>query len=136
MKPAVLCLLLLAGCLDHLNQYNYRAYRLTWTCLSPGGCERAEQVALIDRVEIVNGSDLVDFLITREPRFRERAQMVPSDALPADCSWLYSFTLFASELEPSVFCRTSGGLELELSIPDRDPATQSEWFVEGEEIDP
>jgi hypothetical protein len=135
MKPAVLCLLLLSACeLEALR--NYRVYKLTWTCLSPDGCERTEQVALVDRAEIINGDVSVMFKSTRDENFRSYGQMVPSDALPVECSWLYGFYLFGVEIEPSRFCRTSGRIEMNLSILNRDPATESEWLVEGRETDP
>lgn len=136
MKPAVLCLLLLSACSDPFGVRNYRTYKLTWTCVSPTGCERADLVALIDRARIVNGDELVEFQSSHDEYFRQVAQMVPSDALPADCFWLYGAAFFALELEPGMFCRTSGEFDLELSIPDRDPATASEWLVHGREIDP
>jgi hypothetical protein len=133
MKPAVLCLLLLSAC---TVAENYRTYALTWSCLSIEGCERTEQVMLIDRAEIINGDDIVQFTSTRDGYFLDFAQMVPSDTLPAECSWLYDFSLFAIEAEPSRFCRTSGGFELELLLPNQDSATYSKWFIEGREIDP
>lgn len=136
MRPAVVCLLLLSACSDLLTEYNYRAYRLSWTCLSAGGCERAEQVELMDRVHIIKGDDLVEFLSSRDKDFSEISQMVVSDSLPPGCSWLHGFSFGAEELEPSRLCRTPGGFELELSIPNRDGATLSEWFVEAREIDP
>lgn len=136
MKPAVLCLLLLSACSDFIDGRNYRAYKLTWTCVSPEGCERTEQVVLIDRAHIVNGSELVAFLSSRDDTFRDAAQMVPSDELPAGCFWLYDVSFFVLDLEPSRFCRTSGAFELELSIPDRDPPTASKWLVNGREFDP
>lgn len=132
MKPAVLCLLLLSACEIEAAR-NYREYKLTWTCLSPGGCERAHQVILIERAEIINGSDFITFLNKGEMYFGQTAQMVPSDELPAGCFWLYALTLFTHDLGPSMFCRTSRGFELEIAIPDRDLATQSEWLVEGKE---
>jgi hypothetical protein len=137
MKSAVVCLLLLlSACSNLTTDPQYDAYRLTWRCLSPEGCERAEQVELIDRAEIDFGSDLIEFLSSRDEFFSELAQMVMSDLLPAGCSWLHGFSLSAEELEPSQLCRTPGGFELELSIPKRDGATHSEWFVEAREIDP
>lgn len=135
MKPAVLCLLLLSACTDLTASPNLHMYKLTWSCQSPEGCERTEQVELIDRAKIIDDYELIDFLSSRDGSFREDAQMVPSDALPAECSWLYGLGLFAHELEPFRFCRTSGVLELELSIPNRDPTTHSKWLVEGREID-
>lgn len=135
MKPAVLCLLLLSACeLDAAR--NYRVYKLTWTCMSPTGCERTEQVELINRAQIVKGDDYVSFESTHDPGFLNFGQLVPSDELPAECSWLYGFTVFEIEVEPSRFCRTSGGFELELSIPDEDSTTHSAWLVEGREFDP
>lgn len=135
MKPAVVCLLLLSACSDLTTDPNYRAYRLTWRCLSAGGCERAEQVVLVDRAEIVNGSDLIEFLSSHQGFFNDLAQMVMSDDLPAGCSWLHGFSISAEELEPSKLCSTPGGFELELSIPNRDGVTRSEWFVEARGID-
>jgi hypothetical protein len=135
MKLAVLCLLLLSAC-ELEAARNYRTYEVTWTCLSPEGCERTDQVELIDRAEIINGSFLVDFMSTRDELFWGHAQIVPSDMLPAGCSWLYGPPLFEMEVGPSRFCRTSEAFELELSIPDRDPATHSKWLVEGRQIAP
>ena len=136
MKPAVLCLLLLSACSDLTVARNYRTYALTWSCLSPEGCERTDDVELIDRAEIINGDNFVDFLSSRDRNFFEDAQMVPSDMLPAECFWLHGLALFTYELEPSQFCRTSGGFELEVSIPNRDSMTYSKWLVDGREIDP
>jgi hypothetical protein len=136
MKPAVLCLLLLSACSDLINVRNYRTYEVTWICTPPESCQRTEQVALIDRAVIVNDDDIVEFSSTHEGSFLEFAQMVSSDELPAECFWLHDISLFALELEPSRFCRTSGAVELELSIPDRDSETHSQWLVNGREIDP
>lgn len=132
MRPAVFFLLLLSAC----DVRNFRTYELTWTCSSSEGCERTDQVVLIDRAEIVNGDELVTFLSSRDVTFREVAQMVPSDTLPADCFWLHDVTFFVLELEPSRFCRTKGEFELALSIPNRNSAAASEWLVSGREIDP
>jgi hypothetical protein len=136
MKPAVLFLLLLSAC-EIKAARNYRTYKLTWSCLSAKACERTEQVMLIDRAELFDNDDeYIGFLSSRDDVFRAAGQRVPSDDLPADCAWMYGLGLFAHELEPSRFCRTSGGFELELSIPDRDPTTHSEWLVEGRQIEP
>lgn len=133
MKAALLCSLLLSAC---TLAPNYRVYAVTWICVSPEGCERTAQVELINRGQIINGEDFVFFESTREPGFSIAGQMVPSDELPSECSWLYGLTIFAIEVEPSRFCRTSGGFELELSLPNEDPATHSAWLVKGREIDP
>lgn len=133
MKPALLCSLFLSACVAAAN---YRQYAVTWTCLSAEGCESAEAVAAIDRAYIVKGGDYVGFESTRDGNFRLYAQMVSSDELPAGCSWLHSFNLFETEAEPARFCRTSGRFEVELSLPNRDPATESVWLGEGREIDP
>jgi hypothetical protein len=135
MKPAVLCLLLFSAC-ELEAARNYRVYALTWTCLSPEGCERAEQVELIDRAQIIDGSVRVTFKSTRDGVFLSFGQLVPSDALPAECFWLHGFFIFAIEIEPSRFCRTSGRIEMNLSIPNQDPATDSKWLVEGRDTDP
>jgi hypothetical protein len=134
MKPAVLCLLFLSAC-ELKAARNYSTYKLTWSCQSSAGCERADQVTLIDRATIVDGDDeFMDFSSSRID-FREVAQRIPSDDLPASCSWLYGLELFTHEIEPSRFCRTSGGFELEVSIPNRDPTTHSMWLVEARETD-
>jgi hypothetical protein len=136
MKPAVLCLLLVSAC-ELTAARNFGTYALTWTCLSPESCERAEQVILFDRADIINGDRIVRFSSTRDGYFWERAQMVPSDTLPAECAWLHGFAIFEIEADPSsMFCRVPGGFELELSIPNRDPATRSKWLVEGRELEP
>lgn len=135
MKRAMLCLLLLAACeLDAAR--NYSVYKLTWTCLSPERCERAQEVMLVNRAKITDGDVFVWFESTRDPAFLSVGQRVLSDELPTECSWLHGFFLFGLELEPSRFCRTSNGFELELSILDQNPATQSEWLVEARETDP
>lgn len=134
MKPAVLCLLLLSAC-ELEAARNFRVYALTWTCLSPEGCERAAELTLIDRAEIINNSERIELLSTRDGAFSDRAQMVPSDALPAECDLLYGFSVFGIEAESSRICRTSGRIEMELSISNQDPSTHSEWWVEGREID-
>jgi hypothetical protein len=136
MKRGLLCLLLLSGCSDLWNAANYRIYALTWSCRSPEGCERADQVVLIDRVEIGNDHDLIIFSSTANSDFRAFAETVPSDTLPAGCSWLHAMVLFTHELEPARLCRTSEDLELEFSIPNPDPATASTWLVEGRVIGP
>jgi hypothetical protein len=136
MKPAVLCLLLLSACeLDAAR--NYSVYKVTWTCMSPEGCERADDVVLIDRAQITDGHDFVYFESSLDLDFRySSGRMIPSDELPATCSWLYGLAIFQLELEPSRFCRSGGRFELELSIPNDDPSTHSAWFVDGREIDP
>jgi hypothetical protein len=132
MKPGMLCLLLLSGCLSE----DYRAvyeYALTWTCLSPEGCERSEEVARINRME----REHVDcqFMSTQDEAFVVDAKRIFSEFLPPACSWLYFLTLFGHELERSRFCFVPGGFELELSIPDEDPATSSMWLVEGRDVE-
>lgn len=136
MRLAILCMLLLSACSDLTTEYGYRAYQLTWICESPEGCERTEHVALHDRVEIGKGSDVIEFRSTRDEYYYEFAQLVSSDELPDECSWVHGLTLFAHELEPARFCRTASGFELELAIPNREPTTRSAWFIEGREVDP
>lgn len=134
MKPAVLYLLLLSAC-ELKAARNFGVYELTWTCLSPEGCERAEEVTLIDCAEVANDGDWVRLWSTRDEAFSDLAEMVPADELPAGCYGLHGFSFFGIETESSRICRTSGRIELDLSIPNRDPATHSQWWVEGREID-
>jgi hypothetical protein len=135
MKPAVLCLLLLSACeLDAAR--NYSVYKVTWTCMSPGSCERTDKVELIDRAQITDGYDFVFFESSWDPSFSDSGRMIPSDELPAKCWWLYGLTILHFELEPSRFCRSDRRFELELSMPNDEPSTHSAWLVEGREIDP
>lgn len=136
MRPMLLCALLLSGCSYIRGEANYRIYELTWTCLSPEGCERADVVVPIDRVRIIDGSRRIAFMSSRDNGFYELATLVDMGDLPTDCSWLYSLTLFTHELEPSRFCRTEDGFELDITIPNRDSTANSEWLIEGEHIGP
>jgi hypothetical protein len=47
---------------------------------------------------------------------------------------LHGFTLFGHTLEPSKLCSTPDGYDLDLSIPNRNPATSSLWLVEIREL--
>lgn len=127
MKRAMPLLLLLSACA--LSEYEYR---LTWTCLSPEGCERAEDVALLDRLNTYGDSF---FFKSRTPlEFTEHAQRVASEEAPAGCFLLHGFTLFGHELAPSALCSTPDGYDLELAIPNRNPTTSSQWLIEIREL--
>jgi hypothetical protein len=129
MKARMLCVLLLPACSYVDARYDYS---LTWVCRSPDGCDRSAEAALLDRLSI-NG-DVLWFESTRNELYTEVAQRSVSDSLPDGCYWLYGLSLFGYELEPSKLCSTSDGFELELSIPNRNPATHSEWLVEAREL--
>lgn len=129
VKPGILCLLLLTACSGSYVAYDYE---LTWTCLSSEGCERADAVMLVDRMSIDH--DAVLFLSTRTSEFVWGGQRVASDALPAECVWMYGSYFFGHELEPPpTICETEEGLEIELSIPNAIPTTSSQWLVEARE---
>jgi hypothetical protein len=128
VRAEILCLLLLSACADKVP-YDYE---LTWVCLSSGGCERTEQAKLIDRLSV--SDDFFFFESTQNLSYFEDAQLFDSESLPAGCRWLYGFVVFGHELEPSKVCSTSGGFDLELSIPNRDLATSSQWRVEAREL--
>ena len=127
MKARILCVLLLAACSDGMTEYS-----LTWTCLSVEGCERAEELKFYDRLA-VQGDTFV-FASSKDKRYFETAQRFGSESLPAECFWLYSLSLFGDESEPGMACHTSGGFDMEIAIPDRNPATQSEWLAEAREL--
>ncbi len=129
MKARILCLLLLSACGDGIT-YDYS---LTWTCMSPEGCERTEELKLYDRLNILG--DTFVFASSRNERYFVTSQRFGSDSLPAGCFWLYSLALFGDESEPSKVCSTAGGFELEISIPDRNPATHSQWLAEARELE-
>lgn len=132
MKPAMLCLSLVFACsCTWFADYPFLAHDVHWTCVSPGGCERAEQVALIDRMAIIDTYEFCEFWSTRTRSFSRLADLFAPDSLPRDCFLLSGFVLFENELEASLLCRTDEGFEVELSIPNLDPSTHSKWRVEG-----
>jgi hypothetical protein len=113
------------------EDYPYLGYDLRWTCIAPEGCERAEQVALIDRVAITNTNDFCDFWSTQDGSFRVWTRLLASDSLPSGCFLMSGFVLFENELEAALLCHTDEGFEMDLSVPNRDSATHSKWRVEG-----
>lgn len=128
MKAGILCLLLLSACADKVP-YDYG---LTWVCLSLEGCERTDEVRLIDRLNVRD--DFFFFSSSVDEEYSEGAQRFGSESLPSGCWWLYGFLMFGQEMEPSKVCRTSGGFDLELSIPNLDASTHSLWLVEAREL--
>lgn len=128
MKAGILCLLLLSACDDKVP-YDYG---LTWVCLSPEGCDRTDEVKLIDRLNV--RENVAFFLSTHDEDYGDSAQRFGSESLPAGCWWLQGLLMFGHELEPTKVCPASGGLDLELSIPNRDASTHSLWLVEAREL--
>jgi hypothetical protein len=131
MKSAVLCLMLLPACGFFEPTYEPATYKyaLTWYCISPEGCERAQDVAVIDRATEI-GYDIT-LTSTQDPSFEVEGSLIYLDSSPRVCLWVYYLELFGHELEPSRLCHNAGGVELELSIPNEDPATYSKWVVSG-----
>jgi hypothetical protein len=129
VKRGMLCLLLLSGCWSSEGP-RVEEYAVTWTCLSSGGCERAEEVERIDRMVTRGGTD-AQFTSTLDSTFAADATVVFSNVLPYDCGWLYFLSLFGHELERSSICIGAASFQLELSIPNQDPATYSMWLVRG-----
>jgi hypothetical protein len=128
MRAGILCLLLLSACADKVPF----DYECTWICLSPEGCQREEELAFFNRLNVAG--DSFYFTSTRHEYYGEEAQRFGSESLPAGCWWLYGFLVFGHELEPSKLCSVPGGFDLELSIPNRDPSTSSQWRVEAREL--
>lgn len=126
MKARMLCLLLLSACTEVVVPFDYA---LTWTCQSPEGCERTEELLLIDRLDV--SGEVLFFHSTQDMSFHTSAETVASDELPDGCSWLYGFSILGYELDPSRLCETAGGLALELSIPNGIGTTHSDWLVEA-----
>lgn len=137
MKPGVLCLLLLSGCsyfwFPDEGDPVIVDYELTWTCVSLEGCERAADVSRIDRVTVDGYYDFY-FTSTQDPSFGEDALRINSDALGLGCFWLYFLSLFGHELEREQVCLTPGGFEVEVSIPNADPATHSRWLLTARDL--
>ncbi len=127
----MLCLLLLSACTGPEIQYDYE---LIWTCQSPEGCERAEELALVDRL---NTSDNFFFFNTRRDMlFWVSAQRVAADSLPPGCALLYGLVLFGHELEPFEVCQVADGYDMTLSIPNAITTTSSQWLVEARDLGP
>ena len=134
MKHTVLCALVLSGCLAENPPPAPVEYALTWTCLSPEGCERSDEVARIDRVILDRRDFSYHFKSTEEPSFAADAELVPSDSLPVGCYLLFSLSLFEHELEPSRICHSAATFELQLAIPNQDPTTSSMWLVQARDV--
>jgi hypothetical protein len=124
VTPRLICCLLLGACTPE-PPYDYA---LTWTCLSAEGCERAEELALIDRL---NTTGEAFFFNSTRFTYWWNAQWVDSDSVPAGCGLLYGLALFGHELGPSKICHTAGGYETEISIPNANLMTASRWLVEA-----
>lgn len=133
MKRGILCLLLLSGCSRDEAPRTVLEYALTWICLSPQGCEDTEELGQIDRMELARRN--FHFMSTQDESFSEHAQQITSDSLPRHCYWLYDLSFLGHDLGQSQLCFFAGGFELELSIPNEDPATESRWLVEGLDVD-
>lgn len=129
MKARILCLLLLTACSDDVVTYDYS---LTWTCLSAEGCERTDELKLYDRLNIA--AETFIFASTRNQRYLVTAQRLGSDSVPPGCFLLYGLSLFGDEAEPAKVCHVSGGFDMEISIPDRNPATHSPWLAKAREL--
>ena len=134
MTRVMLCLLLLSGCLTHNDRPTADHFALTWTCRSPESCERAQELERIDRMELMLYGRDCHFTSTQDLTFAADAKQILSDLLPPGCSWLYFLSLFNHELPRSRLCFVPGGFELELAIPNQDPATSSMWLVEGRDL--
>jgi hypothetical protein len=135
VKPGILCLLLLPACsfFSSPQDHEIREYVLTWTCVSPEGCERTEDVQRIDHMAMDRYFDFY-FTSTQDESFSADAQRISTDTLGTWCYWLYFLSLFGHDLERSQLCHTPGGFELQVAIPNEDPATHSKWLVKGRDL--
>jgi hypothetical protein len=134
MKLGLLCLLLLPACSFPEPPYDPETYEyeLTWYCISPEGCERTDEAARIDRA--TETAYDFHFTSTQDPSFDEHGQQVLQDSLPARCYWMYYLSFFGHDLERSRLCYDLDGFEMELAIPNEDPATHSQWVVAGRKL--
>lgn len=129
MKSGLLSLLLLSGCSYFFPEGSPRRYEysLAWYCVSPESCERTEDVMRIDRVTVFDYD--MHFTSTQDESFAADALMIVAESLGGGCYYVHNLTLFGHELEPSKLCYNPAGFEIELSIPDPEPATSSKWVV-------
>ena len=137
MKSGTLCLLLLltpaCSFLEPSHDPEDSEYALTWYCISPEGCEHAEELSRIDGVTLDGYYDFY-FTSSQDPSFSEKAERLITEVLPVGCSWLYFLMFLGHDLERSMLCSSPGGFELELSIPNDDLATYSQWVVSGRKL--
>lgn len=135
MKYGVLYLwLLLPACGFFESSYEpvTQEYELTWHCISPEGCERTEEV---ERFDHAAKDDLgVIITSTQDPSFEVEGALLYVESLPRGCVWVYYLSFFGRELERSKLCHGVGGFELEISIPNEDPTTHSQWVVSGRDV--
>ena len=136
MKSGLLCLMILLPACTWRLESDYEPltyeYELTWYCISPEGCERADDAARIDRA--VEVDLIVTFTSTQDPSFEEEGTQLSVEPLPEECAWLHYLSFLGRDLEPSLYCHDVSGFELRLSIPNEDPATQSRWVVAGRDV--
>jgi hypothetical protein len=132
VKRGVFCLLLLSACLTSDDSSSVDEYALAWTCRSPEGCERTAEIERIDRATRVRRD--YHFTSTQDEAFAAQGKQITSKLLPSHCFWLHYLMLFGHALENTVICFGPGGFELELAIPNQDPATSSLWLVEGRDL--
>jgi len=118
-----------SACGDLSNAYTHS---VSWTCISNQGCDRADVVREFDRAWV--GSSELRLYSAGDDTSGAAVSRVPSDSVPENCDVLLGLSLFGHALEPVSFCRVPGGFEFELSIPDSNPTSSSEWRVEMQSL--
>ncbi|ACY14664.1 hypothetical protein Hoch_2119 [Haliangium ochraceum DSM 14365] len=103
------------------------SHSMSWACLSDI-CERADAVAGFDRA-IVDRNQ-INLYSSADESVLHVITRIPSDAAPEGCDFLYGLVLFGHTLEPLAICRAGSGYNIEVAIPDPNPATASEWRIE------
>ncbi|ACY19147.1 hypothetical protein Hoch_6682 [Haliangium ochraceum DSM 14365] len=122
--------LVCSGCLLDTGPSAGR-YRLMWFC-AMDSCERGNEVVAYDRAAIQQGD--IEITSSSNSGLFADGQLAFSGTQGADCWLTFGLGFFGHKLEPSMYCKTAGGFELTVSIPDPDPATSSTWVIEGREI--
>ncbi|ACY17024.1 hypothetical protein [Haliangium ochraceum] len=136
MKLAVftIALMMLAGCGPIEPDYPNNKYTLTWYCTSDDGtCERVVELRRYDRASIQN-NDLTIW-DSQDPGGAIEALIVYSDSLPQHCDRIFYLVFFGHEIEEPRYCGNHYAFEIELSIPDEDPATSSRWVISAAPLD-
>lgn len=124
-------LVLACSCSCTFEYRPWLGYSTSWTCLSSEGCERGEQLALIDRLAIHETYEFYEIWSTRDATYRWLADLLDSDSLPPHCYLMTGVAIFGHELEPLQICPTDASFTMELAIPNRDEQTHSMWRVEA-----
>ena len=127
MRRNIITLLLFVCALLSCGTDDYYTHSIEWTCLA-SSCERTEALSSFDRAWF--GQRQINLHSEQDPSVIFITTRVTSDSLPDGCVYLYGLELFGHVLEPLILCRAGAGFDTEVSIPNVNPSTSSDWRIE------